>query len=103
MTTSSTRNVIGRSLRRVEGAHKVTGGTVFTADLALSGLAFVKLVLAPHPHARIGDLDVEAALAGPGVIAAVTASDLPALKAADTDLPLARGHVVYVGQPVAAV
>jgi CO/xanthine dehydrogenase Mo-binding subunit len=103
MTTSSTHNVIGRSLRRVEGAHKVTGRTVFTADLVLPGLAFVKLVLAQHPHARIGDIDVAAALGMPGVIAVVTAADLPALRAVDTDLPLARGHVVYVGQPVAAV
>ena len=103
MTTSSTHSVIGTSLRRVEGAHKVTGGTVFTADLALPGLAFVKLVLAPHPHARIGAIDVAAAAAMPGVVAVVTAADLPPLKAADTDLPLARGHVLYVGQPVAAV
>src|SRR5258705_746350 len=101
MTTSTTHRVIGQSLRRVEGANKVTGGTIFTADLAMPGLAFVKLVLAPHPHARIGDIDVEAALAAPGVIAVVTAADLPALNAADTDLPLAKGHVVYVGQPVA--
>jgi CO/xanthine dehydrogenase Mo-binding subunit len=103
MTTSTTHRVIGRSLRRVEGAHKVTGGTIFTADLAMPGLAFVKLVLAPHPHARIGDIDIQAALGVPGVIAVVTAADLPPLKAADTDLPLAKGHVVYVGQPVAAV
>ena len=103
MTTSSRHNVIGRSLRRVEGAHKVTGATVFTADLAMPGLAYVKLVLSQHPHARIGAIDVEAALGMPGVIAVVTGADLPKLKAADTDLPLAKGHVVYVGQPVAAV
>ena len=95
--------MIGRSLRRVEGAHKVTGATVFTADLALPGLAFAKLVLATHPHARIGDVDVEAARALPGVVAVVTAGDLPPLKASDTDLPLASGHAVYVGQPVAVV
>lgn len=103
MTTTSTHKVIGRSLRRVEGAHKVTGATAFTADLSMPGLAYVKLVLAQHPHARIGDIDVEGALGMPGVIAVVTGADLPALKAADTDLPLAKGHVVYVGQPVAAV
>jgi CO/xanthine dehydrogenase Mo-binding subunit len=103
MTTSTTHSVIGRSLRRVEGAHKVTGATVFTADLSLPGLAFAKLVLAPYPHARIGSFDVGAALGVPGVIAVVTAADLPPLNAGDTDLPLASGHVVYVGQPVAVV
>jgi CO/xanthine dehydrogenase Mo-binding subunit len=103
MTTPPTHRVIGRSLRRVEGAQKVTGATVFTGDLSFHGLGFAKLVLAPHPHARIGDVDVEAARRMPGVVAVVTARDLPPLKASDTDLPLAAGHVVYVGQPVAAV
>ena len=103
MTTSTNHSVIGRSLRRVEGAHKVTGATVFTADLSFPGLAFAKLVLAPYPHARIGTFDLEAARGMPGVIAVVTAADLPPLNATDTDLPLAAGHAVYVGQPVAAV
>jgi CO/xanthine dehydrogenase Mo-binding subunit len=103
MTIPSAHRVIGRPHRRIEGAHKVTGATTFTADMSLPGLAYAKLVLAPHPHARIREIDAAAARRKPGVIAVVTAKDLPPLNASDTDLPLARGQVVYVGQPVAAV
>src|SRR5690606_25557725 len=55
------------------------------------------LVLSPHPRARIRSVEIEAALALPGVAAVLTGADLPGI-----DL-LARGDVYYVGHPVAVV
>jgi CO/xanthine dehydrogenase Mo-binding subunit len=62
-------------------------------------------VLATEPHARIRGFDKDAALALPGVVAVLTAADLPiATTGTDrTSEPLAREEVVFAGQPVALV
>ena len=55
-------------------------------------------------HARIRAVDAEAALAVPGVVAVLTAADLPTATGGDrTAEPLARDEVVFAGQPVAIV
>jgi CO/xanthine dehydrogenase Mo-binding subunit len=95
--------VIGTPRRRLEGAEKVTGATRFTADFQLRGLAHVRLVLSPHPSARILRVDLTAARAAPGVLDAVSGAELPAVEASGPDQPLARERVYYAGQPVAAV
>ncbi|MGH7775680.1 MAG: xanthine dehydrogenase family protein molybdopterin-binding subunit, partial [Candidatus Dormibacterales bacterium] len=94
--------LLGTPQRRIEGRAKVTGGQRFTADLD-AGAAPVRLVLSPHPHARITGVERAAAEAVPGVLAVVTGADLPALNVPGPDLPLARETVFYAGQPVAAV
>jgi CO/xanthine dehydrogenase Mo-binding subunit len=95
--------VIGVAHRRLEGAAKVTGVTRFTADLHLPGLAHARLVLSPLPAARIARVDLEAARRAPGVLAAVGGADLPDLKLAGPELPLARDRVFFAGQPVVAI
>ncbi len=95
--------MIGVSQRRLEGGGKVTGATRFTADLRLPGLAHARLVLSPLPSARIARVDLEAARAAPGVLAAAGGADLPDLALAGPEQPLARDRVSYVGQPVVAI
>jgi CO/xanthine dehydrogenase Mo-binding subunit len=95
--------VIGTPRRRIEGADKVTGATVFTADLQLRRLTHARLVLSPHPSARILRVDLAAARAAPGVVDAVSGAELPAVAASGPDQPLARERVYYAGQPVVAV
>ncbi|MBJ7599713.1 MAG: xanthine dehydrogenase family protein [Candidatus Dormibacteraeota bacterium] len=95
--------VIGTPRRRIEGAEKVTGATRFTADFQLRGLAHARLVLSPHPSARILRVDLAAARAAPGVLDAVSGAELPAVAASGPDQPLARERVHFAGQPVAAV
>jgi len=87
----------------LEGRSKVIGATVFTADLPIASLAQTRLVLSPHASARILSLDLEAARRAPGVLAVVSGADLPRLRAAEQDQPLARDQVVYSGQPVVAI
>src|SRR6185503_13224140 len=80
----------------------------------VDGMLFAKLLLSPHPHARVTRIDTTAAMALPGVKAIVTADDLPAPSDAVNDngqLILANldGEValtkepVYQGQPILAV
>jgi CO/xanthine dehydrogenase Mo-binding subunit len=56
-------------------------------------------------HAKVASISVEDALAMPGVIAVLTAADLPLATSGPGRLyePLAREEVVYAGQPVALV
>jgi CO/xanthine dehydrogenase Mo-binding subunit len=68
-------------------------------------LLYARLVLSQRAHARILRIDTTAALAMPGVVAVLTAADLP-IRAKGTDRlvrPLARGEVVFAGEPVALV
>ena len=102
MTESS---VIGVARPRVDAPEKVTGATRFGADGIVHGLLHARLVLSPEPHARIRSVDRDAALALPGVVAVLTAEDLP-IRTTGNDRaaePLAREEVVFAGQPVAMV
>ena len=67
---------IGTRAKRIEGPGKVTGTTVYTADVQLPRMLHAKLVLSPHAHARITSVDATATLAISGVTRVVTAEDL---------------------------
>jgi len=98
--------LIGTSARRIEGSEKVTGKTVFTADVDLPGMLWGKVLRSPHPHARIRSIDTSAALIVPGVKAVVTGQDAIGLYMGKVlrDLPvLCWDRVRYIGDRVAAV
>ena len=94
---------IGSGVRRIDGLAKLTGQTVYTADLAPGRLLHARLVLSPHASAHILSIDSKEALAVPGVALVLTAGDLQPVDAAGPDQPLATDRVFYAGQPVAAV
>ncbi|HWQ24570.1 MAG TPA: xanthine dehydrogenase family protein molybdopterin-binding subunit [Gaiellaceae bacterium] len=97
--------VIGVPRPRIDAPEKVTGATRYAADGWVHGLLHARLVLSTEAHALIRAIDVEAARAVPGVVAVLTAADLPtATDASDrTAEPLAREEVVFAGQPIAIV
>lgn len=96
---------IGVSAPRRDSEPKVRGATRFTADVPVPGLLHARLVLSHEAHALITGIDAEAALELPGVVAVLTAADLPLKSQGRGRLyePLAREEVVYAGQPVALV
>jgi CO/xanthine dehydrogenase Mo-binding subunit len=49
--------VVGRSIPRIDGEDKVTGHTVFGADLKLPGMLYGKVLRSPLPHAKIIHVD----------------------------------------------
>lgn len=92
--------VVGRPTKRVEGLEKITGSARYTEDIHLPGTLYGRLLLCPHPHARIMRLRKEDALAVPGVVGVFTEGDLP--EGVSSKL-MADGEARYTGQPVAAV
>ena len=116
MTETKQFKVIGTRPIRHDGADKVTGKAIYTADLQLTGLAHGKFVRSPHAHARIKSIDTSRAEKLPGVLAVVTSSDMPDLTDIIADLGegsvnlahiggnvLAKNKVLYKGHAVAAV
>ena len=71
----------------------------------MHGVLHARLVLAAEAHGRIVSIDGDAALALPGVVAVLTADDLPIADGVGGRLgePLAHTEVVFAGQPVAMV
>ena len=101
----SLTSAIGRPIPRIDGRPKVTGRARFTADIGVRGLLHARPVLALPAHARIERIDATGALAVHGVVAVLTAANLP-IVAEGTDRanePLARGEILWAGQPVALV
>ncbi|MBE2239963.1 MAG: xanthine dehydrogenase family protein [Caldilineaceae bacterium] len=68
---------VGSSIPRLDAVEKVTGVAVYAGDIDLPGQAWLKIVFAGVPHARIQAIDVSAARAMPGVVAVLTAADVP--------------------------
>lgn len=65
---------------------KVTGRAGHGVDVKLTGLLHGKAPRSPHAHARIVRIDTTAAAALPGVRAAITAADMPAIEDKIADL-----------------
>ena len=94
-------SIIGTPTKRIEGLEKVTGAARYTEDLQFPGMLYARLVLSPHPHARVTRLPKDIALGVPGVTAVVTEADLP--EPMRSQLLADDGEVSYTGQPVAVV
>ena len=99
--------VVGRSVVRTDALDKALGRAKFTADYIPRGTAMVKVVRSTQPHALIKRVDVEAALMVHGVLAALTAADVPGhnqIGYALPDQPFLNGRKVhYIGDPLALV
>ncbi len=99
-------SLIGSSLPRPDARGKVTGATSYPADLVRPGMLHIQVVFAHHPHARIHSIDSDAALHHPGVVAVLTAADVPynAFGLIDADQPVLCSDVVrFTGDKVALV
>jgi aerobic carbon-monoxide dehydrogenase large subunit len=112
---AAARPLVGTSVHRVEDARILTGRGRFVADVQRPGVleaAFVRSLVA---HARIASVDVEDALAMPGVVAVITAQELNAATeplglelqlenlATPSYRPLATDRARFVGDPIALV
>jgi CO/xanthine dehydrogenase Mo-binding subunit/aerobic-type carbon monoxide dehydrogenase small subunit (CoxS/CutS family) len=113
VTHVSERSGIGQNVAAPAGPLVVTGAARFTLDEAPSGLLHMKLLRAPHAHARILAIDTAKALAVPGVHCVLTHRDAPLARFSTarheipTDDPfdtrVLDDVVRFAGQRVAAV
>lgn len=95
---------IGKRVPLRDGASKAAGRVNYAGDVVLPGLLHARLVLSPYPHAAIRAIDTSQARAVPGVVAVLTAEDLPDIVPTSRHrLLLARDRVIFAGQPVALV
>ena len=68
---------VGKSLPRIDAPAKVTGSALYPGDFQPPDALFMATLFAGRPHARILSIDTSAAEAAPGVIAVLTAKDVP--------------------------
>jgi len=100
--------MIGHSLAHESAELHVTGAAPYVDDLAEpKGLVHGAFVLAPVAHGRLKSLELSAALAAPGVVAVLTAQDIPGRNNAGPsvvdDPVLASELISFHGQAVALV
>ena len=98
--------LVGAPVPRVEGPDKVTGRSIYAADVNLPGLLWGKILRSPYPHARIRHIDPSRARQVPGVRAVITGQEIPGhlMGKMIRDLPvLCWERVRFVGDRVAAV
>lgn len=112
--------MIGARTKRNEDPRLLTGRALFVDDLDLPGMVHVAFLRSPYAHARIRSIDASRARQREGVIAVYTAEDLgsywqpgPLLVPPPpvegmvfnqrTQVPLAKGKVRQLGEPVAVV
>ena len=98
---------ISRPLPRPDAVDKVTGKGIYADDLYVTGMLYARALRSRYPHARLLKVDVSKARALPGVVAVLTAGDIPGRKDCgvhEIDWPvLCYDKVRYVGDAVALV
>jgi nicotinate dehydrogenase large molybdopterin subunit len=106
--------VVGTSPAHHDFVDKVKGSLLYAADWKLPGMLYGKLVRSDIPCGHIVDIDTTAAQELPGVVAVLTAKDVPSnqvvvrasggLAEVTVAQPvLAQDQVRYVGEPVAVI
>src|SRR6266571_4235102 len=107
--------LLGERIKRKEDPRLIQGRGHYVDDVKLGGMLHMAFARSVHAHARVKSVNVSAARAHPGVVAAYTGADLKGkvglvpcaagmegLKVPDHPC-LAVDKVCYVGEPVAAV
>jgi aerobic carbon-monoxide dehydrogenase large subunit len=116
LRTRPARTAIGARLARKEDPRLLRGLGRFGADRSALGQVWARIVRSPVAHGRLRSVDTTGASAAAGVLAVVTAADLPGrpeipvrLDVQGIDLSgylqpvLATGVVRYAGEPLAVV
>jgi aerobic carbon-monoxide dehydrogenase large subunit len=118
MAAIAAERYTGASIKRSEDPRILTGGGRYVDDVKLPGMLHAAFVRSPLAHARVRSVDVSAARALPGVVAAFTGSELEEMTVSGPDplaalmggagptpefTLLATDKVRFVGDPVAIV
>ena len=94
-------SLIGKDFTPPDVHGKVTGKAKYAEDFNVDGMLYARLLTSPIPHARIVRLDVSAALQMEGVVAILTADDVPQMP--NLGNPILTNEPAYVGDPILAV
>ena len=99
---------VGERAFRIDVREKVLGYGEYVDDVVMEGMVHASAVRSKYPRARVLDIDASEALALPGVLAVLTAEDVPNNKVGhiqqDWDVMIAKGCVTRcVGDAVCLV
>jgi carbon-monoxide dehydrogenase large subunit len=118
MAAIAAERYTGASIKRSEDPRILTGAGRYVDDIKLPGMLHAAFVRSPLAHARVLSVDVSAAQELPGVVAALTGTELEAMTVPGPDTLLAllgwagpnpeftllaTDKVRFVGDPVAVV
>ncbi|GJM35727.1 MAG: carbon-monoxide dehydrogenase large subunit [Saprospiraceae bacterium] len=101
---------MGHPIKRKEDARFIQGKGKYVDDIKLPGMLYLDIVRSPYAYAKIKNINIDKAMAIPGVLAVITGKDLekynlhwmPTLMS-DTQMVLPTDTVMYQSQEVAAV
>lgn len=100
-------HAVGVSVARLDSPSTVNGAAKYGADLKMEGMLHAKILRSSEHHARILSLDTSAAAAMPGVVAVVTADDVPGTPYLPNCQPqvyvFPRDRIRFKGEGLAAV
>lgn len=100
---------VGSRVPRLDVREKVLGFGEYTDDIYLPNMAYASALRAQYPRARVLNINTAAAKAAPGVIAVLTADDIPGQNKVghlkkDWDTMIPQGsYTRYLGDAVALV
>src|SRR5262249_55156944 len=118
MAAIAAERYTGASIKRSEDQRILTGAGRYVDDIKLPGMLHAAFVRSPLAHARVLSIDVSAARALPGVVAALTGAEVEAITVPGPDALmaliggegptpeftlLATDKVRFAGDPVAIV
>jgi CO/xanthine dehydrogenase Mo-binding subunit len=103
--------VVGKPLPRVDAYERVTGTAIYTGDVSFPDMLHLAILRSPHAHARVKQVDAQAARQMPGVCAVLTDADPEANVVPPYPNWIENGpprrlfdrHCRYAGEEVAAV
>jgi CO/xanthine dehydrogenase Mo-binding subunit len=93
--------LIGKDFTPPDLRAKVTGRAKYAEDFRADGMLHCRLLTSPMPHGRVRSIDASAALSMEGVVAILTADDVPEIPAPGN--PILTNEPHYVGEPILAV
>jgi xanthine dehydrogenase molybdenum-binding subunit len=104
--------LIGHNYQTPDIVAKVMGRAKYAEDFRAEGMLFCKLLLSPEPHARVRNIDAQAALKMSGVAGMLTADELPTVEPdknptgaeeSEDGSPALTNEPVFEGEPILAV
>ena len=94
-------SLIGKNFTPPDVHGKVNGKAKYAEDFKVEGMLYARLLTSPVPHARIRRIDTSAALQMEGVVAVLTADDVPRPEGVANHI--LTNEPSYVGDPILAV
>lgn len=92
---------IGKNFTPPDLVAKVTGSAKFAGDFRADGMASIKILGSPMPHAKVKSIDLSKAEAMPGVLATLVPGDVK--QPGTAGMAILSSEPAYVGQPIVAI